>query len=154
MAEDRRWQRWQAKCGAEGGDERRSAVVAVRRRMPPRRQPTMEARGYGRNYRQVRREMKRLVDEGGAVCWRCRRWINPAEPWHAGHRDDVPGAKVRGLYAGPEHASCSFISGGWKRHGVLHPPMPPRRTRPRPKALDFFDPKPIYSQPITDDADA
>ncbi len=80
------------------------------------------------------------------MCWRCKRWIAPGEPWHAGHRDDVPGAKVRGIYAGPEHSKCSYVSGGWKRHGVLHPP-PPRSTGPQPKALGFFDPKPVDSQP-------
>jgi hypothetical protein len=113
----------------------------TRHGLPPRRQPTAEARGYGRSHRQVRREMKKLVDSGGAVCHRCGRWINPAEPWHAGHRDDVPGAKARGIYAGPEHAHCSYTSGGWKRQGVLHPPLS-QSTRPRSKALDFFDPKP------------
>ena len=95
----------------------------------------------GRHHRQVRREMAKQVDAGGAVCHRCGRWINPAEPWHAGHRDDVPG-KARGIYAGPEHAHCSYTSGGWKRQGVLHPPTPLRSTGTRPKALDFFDPKP------------
>jgi hypothetical protein len=125
-----------------GGD---TTVNTSRRRLPPRRRRTMkqtltaEQRGYGRNHRQVRRAMAKQVAAGGAVCHRCGRWINPAEPWHAGHRDDVPGAKARGIYAGPEHALCSHTSGGWKRQGVLQPPTPPRGTGLRPKALAFFD---------------
>ena len=125
----------------------------VRRRLPPRRQPTTAERGYGRAHAQLRRQVKRVVDRGGAVCWRCGRWIRPGEAFDLGHSDHRL-AKHLGLYEGPEHRSCSRSAGAWKRHGYAVPPsIPPRSTGPRPKALGFFDPKPVDSQLITDDSD-
>jgi len=111
---------------------------APRRRIPRRRQqPTTVEKGYGAQHKAVRAQMKRLVDSGYAICHRCGRWIDPREPWHAGHAD-VPNAKRLGIYAGPEHAACSHESGGWKRQGFASPPM--RRTdQPTPRALAFFD---------------
>jgi hypothetical protein len=38
-------------------------------------------RGYGHPHQQIRRQVKRIVDAGRAVCWRCHRPIHPAEPW-------------------------------------------------------------------------
>lgn len=113
-------------------------------RLPPpprsgRPARTMEERGYGKRHRQVRAQMAREVNAGGAVCWRCRTRILPGEPWDAGHAD-VPDAKRLGIYAGPEHRGCSRSAGGWKRQGVLNP-LPPRRRRGPAAALSFFDTK-------------
>uniref|UniRef100_A1UIX3 Uncharacterized protein n=1 Tax=Mycobacterium sp. (strain KMS) TaxID=189918 RepID=A1UIX3_MYCSK len=83
------------------------------------------------------------------MCWRCRQLIAPGEPWDLGHAD-VPGAKRRGVYAGPEHRDCSRAAGGWKRHGITDAPPPAHRrgSAPRAKALSFFDttPKPVEPQ--------
>jgi len=38
-------------------------------------------RGDGHPHQQIRRQVKRIVDAGRAVCWRCHRPIHPAEPW-------------------------------------------------------------------------
>lgn len=113
---------------------RRWAPRPVRR---PARQTTTQ-RGYGTAHQKLRRDVAKIVDAGGAICWRCGRLIVPGEPWDLGHRDDVPGAKIRGIYAGPEHRSCSRSAGAWKKRGVLNPQMPSPRNRPRPAALNFF----------------
>ena len=113
-----------------------------RRRTPPRRQPTTVQKGYGQPHRRLREQTKKLVDRGGAVCWRCRQWIEPGSDWQLGHAD-APGAKALGLYRGAEHRSCSRTAVGWKRVGVTHAPPPPaRRAQPRAKALDFFNTRP------------
>ncbi len=93
---------------------------------------------YDWAHRQLRRRVAKVVDAGSAVCWRCGRPIHPCEPWDLGH-SDAPAAKVRRLYNGPEHRSCSRVSGGWKRWGVVV--RAPRQVpaQPRPKALEFFD---------------
>ena len=83
---------------------------------------------YGAPHRQLRARVAKVVASGNAVCWRCRQWIRPGEPWHLGHAD-VPGAKARGVYGGPEHAACSHTSGGWARQGVRRDaPAPPEPT--------------------------
>ena len=109
----------------------------VRRRLPARRQTlTTSQKGYGHQHQQLRAKVKRSVDTGTARCWRCGELIHPLEKWDLGHRDDVVGAKVCGIYAGPEHRHCSAVSGGWKRQGRIG--MPPRRPQPPAKALEFF----------------
>lgn len=95
---------------------------------------------YGARHRQLREQVSKVVASGNAVCWRCRQWIEPGSAWDLGHRDDHPGAKRLGLYAGPEHRACSRTAGGWKRQGILDAPPPPsRRTPPKAAALRFFD---------------
>lgn len=108
-------------------------------RKPARRhqpQPTTTEKGYGSAHQKVRERVKRTVDCGQAVCWRCGRWIRPGSPWDLGH-DDTPTAKVFGIYRGPEHQRCSRSAGGVKRWGIRAPAQPTPQT-PAP-ALRFFD---------------
>jgi hypothetical protein len=97
----------------------------ARRRLPPRRRPTAEARGYGRAHAQLRRQVAKAVAAGQAVCWRCGRWINPVEPWDLGH-DDHRLAKHLGRYRGAE-ASVLFaqrrrVETPWLHHAAADPP--------------------------------
>jgi hypothetical protein len=92
--------------------------------------------GYGAAHQRERRRVAEIVARGGVRCWRCGRSISPAEPWHLGHADTWA-AKRFGIYAGPEHAMCSWTAGGWKRQGRIVAPRPVHR--PRAKALEFFD---------------
>jgi hypothetical protein len=107
-----------------------------------RRQTTRQALGrttrggYGTPHQRERRRVAEVVARGGVRYWRCGNYIHPAEPWDLGH-SDAPGAKVRGLYAGPEHRHCSRVAGGWKRQGRIVASTPVHR--PRAKALEFFD---------------
>lgn len=109
-------------------------TTAQRSRSTPPRQLTTVQKGYGREHRRLREQVRRTVEAGIAVCWRCRQWIAPNEAWDLGHRDDHPGAKRLGLYGGPEHRSCSRTAGGWKRQGITNAPPPRRATSPA-KAL-------------------
>jgi hypothetical protein len=72
-----------------------------------------------------------MVSAGRAICWCCRRIIAPGEAWDMGHAD-LPGAHALGWYAGPEHRACN--RGASRR---THR----ERIVPKPKALEFFDPK-------------
>ena len=83
----------------------------VRRTLPPRRRLTTRERGYGSEHRRLRRDVAKMVNAGGGLCWRCGRWINPAEPWDLGHADHRL-AKSLGIYRGPEHRFCSRSAGG------------------------------------------
>jgi hypothetical protein len=103
----------------------RGPVVATRRRLPPRRQPTTAEGGYGALHRRLREQTKRLVDAGGVLCWRCGVLIVPGETWDLGH-DDAPAAKALGLYRGLEHRHCSRSAGRLRRRaapGSGHPPQ-------------------------------
>ncbi|OBI78209.1 hypothetical protein [Mycobacterium sp. E740] len=92
--------------------------------------------GYGSAHQRERRRVAEIVNRGGVRCWRCGSYIDPAEPWHLGHADTMH-AKRFAVYAGPEHARCSWTAGGHKRRGRIAALKPVRR--PRPKALEFFD---------------
>jgi hypothetical protein len=60
---------------------------------------------YGRRHRQLRAELRGLVESGQASCARCGKPIRPGEPWDLGHVDgDSPGPAA---YAGPEHRACN-----------------------------------------------
>jgi hypothetical protein len=50
----------------------------------------------------TRRMLEPFVAAGSAVCARCRRPIEPGEPWDLGHSEQDPLA-----YSGPEHRSCN-----------------------------------------------
>lgn len=65
---------------------------------------TTTERGYGSDHRKLRADVKAQVDAGHAYCWRpnCRRWLDPAKPWHLGH-DDYD----RTIYRGPECVRCN-----------------------------------------------
>lgn len=77
------------------------------------------ARGYTGEHVRRRRADAKLVEAGGAVCWRCGRPIVPLKirradgrwvsNWHLGH-DDFD----RGVYRGPEHERCNTGAGGRK----------------------------------------
>ena len=112
---------------------------------------TAEQRGYGARHRQIRREMKKLVDP---VARSVAVWtVDPSgEPWHAGHETTCRAPRLAASTQVPNMRNVRRISGGWKRQGY-HPTPAPRSTGPRPKALGFFDPKPDDSQSITDAAD-
>jgi hypothetical protein len=91
---------------------------------------------YAAEHKRLRKQVARAIERGGVLCWLCKEWIRPGEPWDLGH-SDAPGAKALGIYAGPEHRACSRTAGGWKRQGVIGMP-PPRRSTPPAKALEFF----------------
>ena len=149
VAAARRWPRWST--GSEGDDAGRGTVVAARRRLSPRRQPTTAERGYGTEHRRLRKQVAKVVAAGRASCWRCGQPIHPGAHWDLGHSDSI-GAKTFGVYKGPEHRTCSRSAGGWKRHGYVVPPqLPPVST---PKALKFFDTTNlVVSQCVTDSED-
>lgn len=83
---------------------------------------TRQQRGYGAEHEQARARMAPLVEAGLAHCWRCGRWLNPDEPWDAGH-DDLD----RTIYRGPECLPCNRATAG--RHAS------PPRLEPRDTAL-------------------
>jgi hypothetical protein len=117
----------------DGMQHTRMQLMAQRRRL------TTAEKGYGREHRRLREQVRRIVDGGAAVCWRCGLFIDVGTPWDLGHAD-VPGAKQRGLYRGPEHRDCSRTAGGWKRQGLTGMPPPARRrAQPAAKALKFFE---------------
>lgn len=93
--------------------------------MRTRVQAKTDRRGYGWQHQQLRAKLKRTVDAGHAVCWRCSRPIIPGTPWHLGHDDHD-----RRLYRGPEHARCNTAT---RTHAAQ------RRAAQRPPALAFFD---------------
>ena len=107
-----------------------------RRRYPLRQTLTSTQKGYGAAPQRLRREVKRKVDRGGVICWRCGQSIHPAEPWDLGHSDHRLAKHLGSLYAGAEHRRCSRTAGGWKRIGKTPPPP---RSQPPAKALRFFD---------------
>lgn len=61
-----------------------------------------QAKRYGRAHQQERAKWKPIVEAGQANCWRCGRWLNPAQPWDLGH-DDYD----RNVYRGPECRPCN-----------------------------------------------
>jgi hypothetical protein len=75
-------------------------------------------RRYGAVHRQLRKRVAREVEAGVAVCWRCRRPINPREEWHLGHADNGRD------YRGPEHARCNLSAAGKARAEQLYDPKP------------------------------
>ena len=93
---------------------------------------------YNWTHRRLRAQVAKQVAAGAAVCWRCRRRIAPIHAWDLGHLD-VPGAKARGLYAGPEHRHCSRVAGGHKRRGRRPPLVRVPATRTKAPALAVFD---------------
>lgn len=59
-------------------------------------------RGYGPAHQRLRRRWAGEVAAGRVLCARCRRKIEPGEPWDLGH-DDFD----RTVYQGPEHMHCN-----------------------------------------------
>lgn len=74
------------------------------------RRGTSSQRGYGVAHQALRASLAPVVAAGDAVCWRCRRPIHPAEPWHLGHADGDPTRHM-----GPEHAGCNVDASNGKR---------------------------------------
>jgi hypothetical protein len=69
--------------------------------------PTTVQRGYGVRHRKLRAHWAPIVATGTVRCWRCRRLIDPAEPWDLGHDDHD-----RRQYRGPEHIRCNRATAG------------------------------------------
>ena len=68
-------------------------------------------RHQGRRDQAARARLAPLIASGRAVCWRCAQPIDPAEPWDAGHLDDLA---LGGDPAGerqPEHRACNRSAG-------------------------------------------
>lgn len=82
-----------------------------------------DARGYGPGHRRLRAKWDRIVQSGGAVCWRCNEAIRPGSEWVLGHVD----GSGKALYRGPEHRLCSDRSGQTLSREARDPdPGPPR----------------------------
>jgi hypothetical protein len=112
---------------------------ATRRRLPARQQLTTAEKGYGIEHKRLREKVKRTVDAGSAVCWRCGRPIHPAEHWDLGHHDG-PAAKALRVYRGPEHRYCSRSAGAYKKQHRAGTKTSARTAAARPtRALAFFD---------------
>lgn len=71
---------------------------------------TRQQRGYTAEHDRLRAQLAPLVAQGRAICHRCRKPIDPAEPWDLGHNDD------RTAWTGPEHAACNRSAGGRAAH--------------------------------------
>ena len=71
--------------------------------MPARRRDVAgHKERYGREHTALRRQWAERVEAGVVTCWRCRRIIQPGQPWDLGHDDTNPNAHM-----GPEHAACN-----------------------------------------------
>ena len=67
--------------------------------------------GYGNEHQKLRAHYKKhVVDPGLGYCWRCGKWLNPAEPWELGHADED-----RSKYMGPECRKCNRATAGRRR---------------------------------------
>lgn len=64
------------------------------------------ARGYTGRHERERERWKPRVRAGQVNCWRCGRWLDPAQPWDLGHDDND-----RTQYRGPEHVGCNRKAG-------------------------------------------
>ena len=112
-------------------DER--SIVIIIPPQPPRRRrgahklSTIE-RGYGREHKQMREKVKRIVNAGRATCSRCGGWIPPGSAWDLDHHPNRLG------WLGPSHRSCNAAAPRRRRQ----PNMQPKR-KPRARALAFFD---------------
>lgn len=91
---------------------RSPAIVPVIPPKPrkPRPKANTAARGYGAQYRALRKWWSQLVLAGGVECCaeRClmpQRAIRPGEPWDLGHSAD------RTVITGPEHRRCNRSDG-------------------------------------------
>jgi hypothetical protein len=58
---------------------------------------------YGGHHKAMRERYGRLVAAGKAFCARCRKPIDPGEPWDLDH---VTGGRP-GEYLGPSHRACN-----------------------------------------------
>jgi len=99
----------------------------------PRTNPSPHSttnRSYGSAHQKLRARWAPLVATGGVRCALCGKRIRPGSHWHLSHADR-PDAHRLGLYSGPAHAACN---NGTNRRQL--------RSRPRAKALDFFDTEP------------
>lgn len=60
------------------------------------------ARTYSWQHRKKREALEPVMATTGAACARCKRWIQPGEPWDLGHVDGQPHR-----HQGPEHRACN-----------------------------------------------
>lgn len=90
---------WYAKARAKG--------YRISRTRPHTK--TTAQRGYGAGHQRERARWAKEVEAGRAICWRCRRPIQPGSPWDLGHDDHD-----RTQYRGPEHRACNRGAGARK----------------------------------------
>lgn len=69
-------------------------------------------RQRGRADQLARQALVPVVASGMAVCARCDQLIDPAEPWDAGHVDDLGRGGAPDGARRPEHARCNRSAGG------------------------------------------
>jgi hypothetical protein len=68
---------------------------------------TRQQRGYTNQHDRARKAWAATItQQGGVLCARCGRPINPGDPWDLDHTDD------RTAYLGPSHPECNAAAGG------------------------------------------
>lgn len=71
-----------------------------------------QARGYGADHDQLRKQWAPVVAAGLVDCSRCGKRILPGQAWHLDHTDDRQG------YRGPSHADCNLSAAGKAAHRI------------------------------------
>ncbi|UTI62235.1 hypothetical protein NBH00_12740 [Paraconexibacter antarcticus] len=81
-------------------------------------------RGYNYAHKRLRRRWAREVEQGHVACARCRRLIQPGEPWDLDHDD-----QDRSRYIGPSHARCNRATAGRRPPSPRAAQAPTRHSR-------------------------
>jgi hypothetical protein len=86
----------------------RSNEIRLKRRMGL---SLTTASGYGTAHQRLRRTLAAVVEEGGVLCARCGKPIEPGAKWDLDHSDDRRG------YLGPSHRACNRNTSSRRRIG-------------------------------------
>lgn len=100
------------------GWHRKADTAAERQRVAQYRSP---------QHRAAVAAVKALVATGTAHCWRCKRYLPPGSPVHAGHDDHD-----RTIYRGPECPPCNLRAASVKGNRISNANRKARRIAGRP----------------------